>query len=283
MNIQYFDMPLLEVESFNGHRKVMQRLAFGVREGYIGRGQETTVAEILELEESELRKIPYFGTKYFELFSKMKDDFESSTSIGPHKGENLECEDFDELYNLSLRVYLNLMNLEEGDLKALKKLESKGLGTSVSSLITLNQKELVQVDGIGEAAISGALNIKKLCVSELVKALRGEVDLEGFKSSVLLPSKVDGLTIEALDSLLIEDLDAFIKNLSSNEEFIFVRRWGFTEEKETLQEIGNCLNLTRERVRQIEKGLKDKFRSEKRLTGGMIASIVESNMRCLST
>lgn len=61
---------------------------------------------------------------------------------------------------------------------------------------------------------------------------------------------------------LHHDIEALLKNLPEREEAVIRMRYGFDEPPMTLEEIGDRLGLTRERIRQIEKSAKERLRSK---------------------
>jgi RNA polymerase sigma factor (sigma-70 family) len=79
---------------------------------------------------------------------------------------------------------------------------------------------------------------------------------------VLVPPVEDALIHQA-------DLDALasaLNELDGTEREVVRLRFGFgTDEPRTLQEIGDRLHLSRERVRQIESRAKDKLRRSSKL------------------
>ncbi|VAX15114.1 RNA polymerase sigma factor RpoD [hydrothermal vent metagenome] len=64
---------------------------------------------------------------------------------------------------------------------------------------------------------------------------------------------------------LHHDVDMLLGKLKKREEEVLRMRYGFDEPPMTLEKIGRKLNLTRERVRQIEKVAKGKMRSKSQI------------------
>ncbi len=60
------------------------------------------------------------------------------------------------------------------------------------------------------------------------------------------------------EKMLREDIEQLLENLTDKQRKVIEERYGWHDDKEkSLQEIGQVLNITRERVRQIEaKALK---------------------------
>lgn len=88
---------------------------------------------------------------------------------------------------------------------------------------------------------------------------QASLDQKVFDNSVetmkdFVKSDID-VTKEAMETMLSKDIFELLNCLSEREKNIIMKRFGFNENNEviTLEEIGKELNITRERVRQIEK------------------------------
>lgn len=67
---------------------------------------------------------------------------------------------------------------------------------------------------------------------------------------------------QIIQTSLNEQIDTILKDLSSREEQVLRMRFGFDCESKTLEEIGEILGLSRERVRQIENRAKARLRAK---------------------
>ncbi|MEB3767092.1 GmrSD restriction endonuclease domain-containing protein [Acinetobacter sp. MD2] len=77
---------------------------------------------------------------------------------------------------------------------------------------------------------------------------------QAYESGYFKVDEQDSLSTFDLDRYISEDLESFIKYGDPREIEILKKRFGLNQSKPlTLEEIGESLNLTRERVRQIEK------------------------------
>ena len=66
----------------------------------------------------------------------------------------------------------------------------------------------------------------------------------------------------AAEALLPEEIERLLKPLDEREREILRLRFGLDRgEPRTLEEVGESFNLTRERIRQIEKGAMAKLRA----------------------
>lgn len=81
-----------------------------------------------------------------------------------------------------------------------------------------------------------------------------DIKQQAYKSGYFKVDELDALTTFELDQYIFEDLTSFMTYGDPREIEILKKRFGLNKNKPmTLEEIGQDLNLTRERVRQIEK------------------------------
>ncbi len=124
------------------------------------------------------------------------------------------------------------------------------------------ERDLVAILGRAptDKEIAQKLNISEEKVKEIKMAKNIEPSSLDFQigdeeDSSLIDFVVDdeeSLEIQTEKKLLKQELHAVIKELSIREQIIIMKRFGINGKEETLQEIGEQLNITRERVRQIE-------------------------------
>jgi RNA polymerase primary sigma factor len=80
----------------------------------------------------------------------------------------------------------------------------------------------------------------------------------------LLDAGTPAVEENLLRSSLSQEIDEILEELTPREREILKLRYGFDGEPMTLEEIGNKLKLSRERIRQIEKKAKNKLRTRSR-------------------
>jgi RNA polymerase primary sigma factor len=79
---------------------------------------------------------------------------------------------------------------------------------------------------------------------------------------------VPGVELELIKSSFAEQVQAMVAELEEKERDVIRLRFGLDgEEPRTLQEIGEALGLSRERIRQIESKAKEKLRRNQRVQG----------------
>jgi RNA polymerase primary sigma factor len=91
---------------------------------------------------------------------------------------------------------------------------------------------------------------------------------EGGETSFLdvLPSTNSPSGEEAyINATLTDEIHGLLSQLSAREQEILRLRFGLDDDPRTLEEIGEMLGITRERVRQIEKRAKDRLRQKARM------------------
>jgi len=72
---------------------------------------------------------------------------------------------------------------------------------------------------------------------------------------------VPAVELELIRSSFVEKIQAMVAELDEKEREVIRMRFGLDgEEPRTLQEIGEALGLSRERIRQIESKAKEKLR-----------------------
>lgn len=85
----------------------------------------------------------------------------------------------------------------------------------------------------------------------------GEADMQNYIENKNAPNPFT----EVQQNLLAEDVNNALKELSEREARILILRFGLSgERKHTLKELGEIFGITRERIRQIQKGALKKLR-----------------------
>lgn len=118
--------------------------------------------------------------------------------------------------------------------------------------------------------LSERLNIKVTDIEKLIRANRNYLSLDATVSPDDDTSYLDLLEEQSAVSVeenvvqhsLEEEVEDLLEELDPRERDIIRMRYGFDGEAMTLEEIGSKLGLSRERIRQIEKKVINRFRSE---------------------
>lgn len=119
-------------------------------------------------------------------------------------------------------------------------------------------KELADISGYSEKYIEDlfCVSMDPVCLDKPSGEFNEitPIDLLSYKDEKLVEDVV-------CDDDLASYLEEVINNLSEREAFVLLRRFGFVDDRVyTLEEIGNVLNLCKERIRQIEMSSLNKLR-----------------------
>jgi RNA polymerase primary sigma factor len=129
--------------------------------------------------------------------------------------------------------------------------------------------ELAEDLDISDADADALLQIigDEISLSEHVGRSRDEQDGPEL-GDILAQASEPPIEDELVNASVVEELHKALDELSSRERLVMRLRFGFEDaDPLTLQEIGDRLGLSRERVRQIESRAKDKLRRSNRLRG----------------
>lgn len=228
-----------------------------------------TLGDVLEISTSELSNLPGIGKLYEETLKDLKDLYHKSYSLAEAAKDSY-------LNNVDLdNMRINYICLDKEQIKALDKLERCGLSGGISLLLDIDENQLSSLSGFGRKVINALISLQRLLQQEIREIALGNINLEAWESDILVPIKTEGLSIEKFGELLLEDIDKYFDKISDIELDVIQKRWGFVEEKKTLEEIGIEYSLTRERVRQIEKKVNGRLSRNLRFTQEFIWDMLQ--------
>jgi RNA polymerase primary sigma factor len=117
----------------------------------------------------------------------------------------------------------------------------------VARATDLTEREVEDIDRLAASEVSLSTSLRE----------DGDLELEDTLEQETIPSVEHELMREALQ----ERMQALVGQLDEKEQRVISLRYGLNgDEPRTLQEIGDMLGVTRERVRQIESRAKEKLR-----------------------
>ena len=164
-------------------------------------------------------------------------------------------------------IYLgDLLSFNFKDLLKLRNFGRKSLKEIEEFLIKEDAKDIL-VDPVIWSKIREDLIKKekenKLSNIDIQNNLRGIrktlfKDFERFKNSYLSEEKIiikQDISNDALEKLIIEDINYVLSLLTEKMNLVFKGRYGYMQNFETLEDLGKKFNVTRERVRQYESDI----------------------------
>ncbi|MGR5250925.1 sigma factor-like helix-turn-helix DNA-binding protein [Vibrio astriarenae] len=226
-----------------------------------------SLRDIVAMTNDELANLPGIGKSYQETLQELKDLYQNNEFI-------TKDDIIPDAVNLD-NMRINYAGLDKEQVKALDKLERHQLLGDVKYLLELDLNQPLSLPGFGHKTLKTLDLLKQTLKREIEEIALGNIDFEAFGSILLVPREVGALSIEKFGELLLEDIDRYFDKIEVNELDIIQKRWGFIEEKQTLEEIGEEYEVTRERIRQIENIVNKRLSRNLRFTQDFIWSILK--------
>lgn len=217
-----------------------------------------TLGDLLDLSSNLVASLPGVGITYIENFKELK-------LLSERKDGGVELEiSVDEFSNINLdNMKIIKIGIDKKFTKALEKYERyikpNDLSDNLREILNFNKITLKSIPGFGDTLINKLLEFSNLLKEELRRIVRGDIDFQKLESDFIYPKDFSYSDFDNIEKILLQDIDNFFELLKDDEIDILQKRWGFVEEKRTLEEIGLDYGLTRERIRQIESKVNKKF------------------------
>ena len=161
---------------------------------------------------------------------------------------------------------INYSALSVNDKKIIERLMRSKSSNNIFGVENFLNLEFDQPDGVGKKFFNTILDLQGRLKNELSKISIGAIDYLNMESELIISTRFEDISIEKIESILLEDIDNFLDGLDENEQDISQCRWGFVEQESTLETMGLKHNVTKERIRQKESQINNKFILNMRLT-----------------
>ncbi|GGD79346.1 sigma factor-like helix-turn-helix DNA-binding protein [Lacimicrobium alkaliphilum] len=238
--------------------------------------------DLLSLPVHTIENLPGVGAWYVYTFRELKtlaNQYQSEDSISNYAEPNNKL-DLSSIDLNNMRV--SLISLDDRLLKPFEKYARfhnlDDIETSIVHILSFNRGELSSLSGFGRRAVDGLMELKNLVENELQLISNGEINYKNFESKLIVPKCISSLSLEQLEQLLLDDIDMFLDSQSDDEVDITQRRWGYVEDKETLEDIGQSYGLSRERIRQKAAKSNKIFLSYLRISPETIWDLIEPEL-----
>ena len=110
---------------------------------------------------------------------------------------------------------------------------------------------------------------------EIIAIQNGDIDYLALESVLIVPKRLINCPLNKLEAVLLEDIESYFDKSSEMKVDIAQRRWGFVEEKKTLEEIGADYVVSRERIRQIQADIRQEFLGHMRISQPLVWEALE--------
>ncbi|MDD5319160.1 MAG: hypothetical protein PHD43_00840 [Methylococcales bacterium] len=206
-----------------------------------------TVQDIIDIDVTNFSKLPGVGKLYVDLLITLQNILITTDINQPNSYiEEIEAE-LPPPFTLSteqLETPLNQRALSTQYQRLIKR-----ISTAVGNVSTV--QDIIKIDPIHFSKLPA---VGKLYVNQLIefkKQLPVFLEIQTQKSALFKENYL--IEFNEIDNILIEDVEGYLWSLDEMKMDIALSRWGFNQQHESLEEIGNRYKVTRERIRQLEK------------------------------
>ena len=223
--------------------------------------RDISVVDVLSLTESDLSSSEYFEATDVLSFYRLKD---SLTMDKPDiSAEQPSIND--------KSTKLNTINVTS-EYRALVNTLLREFGEGV----TVDQVMNISVTALEKIKFFGKNKINKFF--ELTSHLKQDFFSINIQESNIQKIEDFDLPVDELEEQLENDLQSYFLQDKTRENDILSRRLGVNCESETLEEIGQSYEITRERIRQIESRAKKNFIAKLSIFPKVVWAITKSNL-----
>lgn len=227
-----------------------------------------TLGDLMKLSTFEVASLPGIGLSYVEIFDELKllVQTEYATKLAENTVFNKEI-DFASVDTSNMRI--SLAGVDTRFVKALEKyaryINANDLSQHINDILKFDRRTLIKLPTFGTGVVNTLIEFRELIQNEIESILSGCVNYEEFESALIVPKHAGQLSFTKIEKILLEDIDTYLDRISDDDADIAQRRWGFIDTKQTLEEIAEGFNLTRERIRQKEVKINSNFVKHLRL------------------
>lgn len=239
------ETPLNQLALSPQNQKLIKRISRSI-------GIVNTVQDILNIDPIEFAQQPAVGKLYVDLLVNFQNEFSPINTNLDILEQKKITEKIDKVESHP-QITLSLEQLETpinqlGLSIQYQRLISK-IATSLGNFNTV--RDILNIDPIqfSELPAIGKTYVKQLV--EFQKQL--PVFLENQTQKSALFTENYSIELSEIDNVLIEDVEGYLWTLGEMRMDIALSRWGFNQQHESLEDVGKRYDVTRERIRQIEK------------------------------
>lgn len=240
-----------------------------------------TVKDVIDIDVGIFRTLPYVGQSYVDLLVILQKNLLELVNGLPFVDIDKSNKELPSKKILS-KIYINYGFLNNAEVKLLKKLDGTYFSNiddlNVNNILSLDKLTLSKLTGFGGLFAKILNDLQNKIKFELLSLNEGILERPIKNRCLFTSSDIFFLDFSEIDSFLIEDVESYLFSLDDMKMDIALSRWGYNQNYETLEEIGCRHNLTRERIRQFEKGINLNFTSCLRLRPKVLWANIREKM-----
>jgi hypothetical protein len=149
------------------------------------------------------------------------------------------------------KLHFNHFYLDKNEIKCLSKLMSSNSNNLATFIGLTDQIFLENTKLTGKYHLT-LKEIRDKADIELDKYTMTNSNFNIKERSFYISSEINFFTFNEIEKALITDIDDFLLSLNEQYQDIALSRWGYTHDKQSLEQIGERWGITRERIRQLE-------------------------------
>jgi hypothetical protein len=244
-----FETPIYRLALSPKYQKLIKRISAVIN-------NIKTVQDIIDIDVASFSELPTVGKLYVELLINLQNALSPTNTHQPNTNIEEEIKKLPPQTVLS-KLYINYGFLNENEIKQLKKLEKFYGGNidirNVNTLLNIDKVDMAKQSGFGVSFLTVLNDLQYKIKNELGSLPENLAEHTIKQRGWFISSEIAFIELNEIDNILIEDIEGYLWTLDEMKMDIALSRWGFNQPHETLEEVGDRYNLTRERVRQLEK------------------------------
>lgn len=217
-----------------------------------------TVQDVIDIDVTYFLKLPGVGILYAELLINLQNALLQITDKKFDLKKAIKQTQLPDKDTLS-KFSVNYSFLTKIEVKQLKKIERYYQGRvdirNINELLNLDTINLAKQGGFGVIFLTTINDLQEKIKNELA-TLPVNIEECGTKQKGLLISNtITHTDFNEIDNILIEDTEAYLWALDEFKMNIALSRWGFNQQYETIEEIGNRYSISKELIRHYERSI----------------------------
>lgn len=202
-----------------------------------------TVGDLTKLEPHQLAECPGIKSEYVNALIKFKKELPAFLCNTIPKTAVVESPPQISLSPTQLNTPLAQLTFSAQHQKLLKRISAvAGNIVTVHDLINLDLDNFAELPGVGKLYIQNLMFLQKQ-LPVLLEAQANKFTSLNFHN------------LNEIDNILLEYIESYLCALSEIKIDIALSRWGFKRRHETLEDVAHRVNLSGERVRQLERSI----------------------------